>query len=68
MATESSNQNNPAGVYRHPETGAEQVIEHDPITGSALADAFVRVGFVFVGDVQTETSDQAKQDKKEDKK
>jgi len=66
MATEeSSNQKNLPGVYRHPESGAEQVIDHDPVTGSALADAFVRVGFVYVGEVKAE---EANEDKKEGKK
>lgn len=50
MATESSTQKNQPGLYRHPETGAEQVIDHDPVTGSAMADAFVRVGYIYVGE------------------
>jgi len=56
---ESSNQNNLPGLYRHPESGAELIAEFDPITGSAQADGYVRVGYVYVGE---------KPDKVEDKK
>ena len=46
---EKSNQKNLPGVYRHPETGVELVAKQHPKYGSAQADGFVRVGYVYVG-------------------
>ena len=40
-----------AGLYRHPESGAEAATRFDPLMGNAQSEAFVRLGFVRVGDV-----------------
>lgn len=37
------------GLYRHPESGAELVTQHDGKLGSAQSDGAVQVGFVYVG-------------------
>src|SRR5690349_11083026 len=46
---ENSNNKNPAGLYRHPETGAEVVARYHPKFGTPQADGLVRVGYVYVG-------------------
>lgn len=46
---EISKKVNEEGLYRHPETGNEVVIEHHPKFGSAMADGFVAAGYVYVG-------------------
>ena len=44
------------GLYRHPETGAEIVTQHDGKMGSAMSDGAVQVGFKYVGPApKTET-------------
>lgn len=49
-------QGNLEGLYRHPETGAEVVTQHDGKIGSAQSDAVVQVGFKYVGPTpKTET-------------
>lgn len=40
-----------AGVYRHPESGAESIATSDPLFGNAMAEGLIRVGYVRVGDV-----------------
>lgn len=42
-----------AGLYRHPETGAEIVTLYDPLFGNAQSEGIARVGFVRVGDTPT---------------
>lgn len=37
------------GLYRHPESGAEIVTQHDGKLGSAMSDGAVQVGFQYVG-------------------
>ena len=46
----SDNGSPKAGLYRHPETGAEAITTSDRIFGEAQSEAFVRLGFVRVGD------------------
>ena len=65
MATETSNNKNLEGYYRHPESGVVLHAEIDPVFGTAKADAFVRVGYVYVG---TEDPDAPKTETKEDDK
>lgn len=43
------------GLYRHKETGAEIVTQHDGKLGSAMSDGAVQVGFVYVGPAPVET-------------
>lgn len=38
----------PAGLYRHPVSGAELIVQNDPLFGDGQARAAERVGFVFV--------------------
>ncbi|SIC60011.1 hypothetical protein [Mycobacteroides abscessus] len=59
MASESSKQTNPPGVYRHEGSGKEITVEHDAITGSAQADALVRLGYVYVGEAEAAQEAQA---------
>ena len=40
-----------AGLYRHPESGQEAATKFDPLYGDAQSEAFLRTGFVRVGDV-----------------
>lgn len=53
MSNTESNGNrkpaNPAGLYRHPESGAEVIVQATPKYGSPMADGVVRVGYVYVG-------------------
>ena len=37
------------GLYKHKETGAEIVTQHDGKLGSAMSDGAVQAGFVYVG-------------------
>lgn len=54
MATEYSskkrrNANVPgSGLYRHPESGQEAIVQSDPLWGNTQAQAFARLGFKFV--------------------
>lgn len=41
-----------AGVYRHPESGQEAICTWDPLLGNTQAEAFLRLGFVFVRDAE----------------
>lgn len=41
---------NKPGLYRHPESGAEVIVTHDPKLGSAMADGVVQVGYKWVSD------------------
>lgn len=41
-----------AGVYRHPETGAEAICQYDPLFGNAQANAFEKIGFKWMRDVK----------------
>jgi hypothetical protein len=43
-----------AGLYRHPDTGAELVTKFDPLFGDAQSEGVARVGFVRVGDAPTD--------------
>lgn len=43
------------GLYRHPESGAEIVTQHDGKLGSAMSDGAVQVGFKYVGPAPVET-------------
>lgn len=43
-----------AGLYRHPESGAESIATYDPLFGNAMAEGLIRVGYERVGDVPTE--------------
>ena len=43
-----------AGVYRHPESGAESIATYDPLFGNAMAEGLIRVGYERVGDVPEE--------------
>lgn len=43
-----------SGVYRHPETGREVIVQDDPLYGNAQAQGFVRVGFKFVREAKPE--------------
>jgi len=42
------------GMYRHKETGVEVYLEQTPPYGTPIIDAFVRLGYVYVGDKPTE--------------
>lgn len=55
---EQSNQKNLPGVYKHPETGEELVAHNHPKFGSAMADGFVRVGYVYQGPEKQESEAQ----------
>lgn len=48
--TTDDNKTGEAGLYRHPETGAEAITQYDPLFGNAQSEAFIRVGFERVGD------------------
>lgn len=37
-----------SGVYRHPESGQEAIVQSDPLWGNTQAQAFARLGFKFV--------------------
>lgn len=39
----------PAGVYRHPETGAEVTTLYDPLFGDVQSEGIKRLGFEYVG-------------------
>ncbi len=56
---ESSKVKNPAGLYRHPESGKELVARQHPKFGSAMADGFVAVGYKFVGEAPVEVKTKA---------
>jgi hypothetical protein len=43
---------NRAGLYRHPDTGAEVFVKRHPKLGSAMADGVVAQGYVWVSDKQ----------------
>lgn len=61
MATvETSKKMNPAGVYRHPETGVELVATRHPKFGNVQADAFVSAGYEYVGTVDEVEAQEAK--------
>lgn len=48
---ETSNGPSPqAGLYRHPESGAEIITTYDPLFGDAQSDGVIRAGFERVGD------------------
>lgn len=52
MSNTETTTNKPAnlpGLYRHPESGREIVVQANPGIGSAQADGAVQVGFVYVG-------------------
>lgn len=62
MSTEYSKNKNAkvpgSGVYRHPESGQEAIVQSDPLWGNTQAQAFARLGFKFVreakvGEIQT---------------
>lgn len=64
MTTEYSSRKNRArnvpgsGLYRHPESGQEAIVQSDPLWGNTQAQAFARLGFKFVreaneGEVKT---------------
>lgn len=40
---------NKPGIYRHPESGAEMIARQHRKFGSAQADGYVAVGYVYVG-------------------
>lgn len=54
IATEYSSKKNRkanvpgSGVYRHPESGQEAIVQSDPLWGNTQAQAFARLGFKFV--------------------
>jgi hypothetical protein len=52
MTTEYSKNKNAkvpgSGVYRHPESGQEAIVQSDPLWGNTQAQAFARLGFKFV--------------------
>lgn len=54
MTTEYSSRKNKArnvpgsGLYRHPESGQEAIVQSDPLWGNTQAQAFARLGFKFV--------------------
>lgn len=37
-----------SGLYRHPESGEEAIVQSDPLWGNTQAQAFARLGFKFV--------------------
>lgn len=41
-----------AGLYRHPESGQEQITLSDPLFGEAQSNAFVQLGFVRIRDAR----------------
>ncbi len=41
-----------AGLYRHPESGQEAICTWDPLLANTQAEAFLRLGFEFVRDVE----------------
>lgn len=43
-----------AGLYRHPESGQEAIVQTDPLFGNAQANAFIRLGFRWVRDAKPE--------------
>jgi hypothetical protein len=50
IGAETSPKDNPGGLYRHPDTGAELGFVDDALNfGKASADAAVRMGFEYVG-------------------
>lgn len=64
MSTEYSSKKNRkanvpgSGLYRHPESGQEAIVQSDPLWGNTQAQAFARLGFKFVreataGEVKT---------------
>ena len=61
QSAEVSTKRNQPGVYRHPETGAE-LICYPGRRAVAQADAFVRLGYVRVGDQPTLVELRAKED------
>lgn len=49
IAREVGGKTAPAGLYRHPESGQEAIVqEGDPLFGNAQAQAFLQTGFKFV--------------------
>ena len=63
MASEYSSKKNRkahvpgSGVYRHPESGQEAIVQSDPLWGNTQAQAFARLGFKFVREA---TADEVK--------
>lgn len=53
-----------SGLYRQKETGVEQVLTQTPELGSSIIDAFIKAGFVRVGDVPTVSTPVTKEVKK----
>ena len=63
MSTEYSSKKNRkanvpgSGLYRHPESGQEAIVQSDPLWGNTQAQAFARLGFKFVREA---TADEVK--------
>lgn len=49
----------PSGVYRHKETGAELIAVETSKFGNPQADAFTRLGFEYVGPVESKADKEA---------
>jgi regulator of replication initiation timing len=48
----------PAGLWRHPQSGQEAIVQEDPLFGNAQAQAFLQTGFEYIrpaepGEVKT---------------
>jgi hypothetical protein len=61
---ETSSNKNQAGLYRHPETGAEVVVDNHAKFGTTKADGFVRVGYQYVGPAPEKEDKQTQEEPK----
>lgn len=57
----------PSGFYKHKETGIVVEINELPGLGNPIADAFVQVGYDYVGTDDPRVSSEDKSNKKEGK-
>ena len=54
---------NPLGVYRHPKAGKEIITRDHPRLGTVQADAFVQMGYEYVGPAPKNKQAPKKEDK-----
>lgn len=54
MFEKEENGKSQSGWYKHPETGALVELINDPELGTPLTNAYIRAGFVFVGETKPE--------------
>ena len=56
--TSGNGKNNLPGLYRHPESGAEVIVQANPGIGNSMADGAYQTGFRYVGPAPVETENE----------